>query len=366
VPRHKVITVVGTRPELIKFSPVIPLLAETFDHRLVHSGQHYSYAMDALFFEELRLPVPDYHLEVGSASHSVQTARILERIEPVLLAEAPSAVLALGDTNTVLAAMLAAAKLHIPAVHLEAGCRSFNRDMPEEINRVVADHVAAWCFTPGERERTHLRSEGIADSHIHVVGSTAIDACLRNAPLAIDRTLVQQLGVTPGEYVLLTLHRAENTIPETLRGILESVNVLAETWSFVFPIHPRTRAVLESLEPSLALHPRVQIIDPVGYLDILYLIGHARAVMTDSGGLQEEAATLGAPLLIARRETEWAYLVDGGAAAIVGNTRAAILETAPSLLEQGKSAFRPIDVTPQRGAAQRIVATLARILDAGF
>ena len=363
MPRHKVITVVGTRPELIKFSPVIPLLTEAFSHRLVHSGQHYSYALDALFFEELRLPAPDYRLEVGSASHGVQTARILERIEPVLLAEAPSAVLALGDTNTVLAAMLAAAKLHIPAVHLEAGCRSFNRDMPEEINRVVADHVAAWCFAPGERERAHLRAEGIAESHIHVTGSTAIDACLRNAPLSVDRTLVQQLGVTPGEYVLLTLHRAENTVPETLRGLLGAINVLAETWPFVFPIHPRTRAVLEALEPSLALHPHIHVIDPLGYLDILHLIGHARAVMTDSGGLQEEAATLGAPLLIARQETEWAYLVDAGAAVIVGNTRAAILETAPALLQGSKSAFRPVDVTPQCGAAERIVAALARILD---
>jgi UDP-N-acetylglucosamine 2-epimerase len=363
VPRHKVITIVGTRPELIKFSPVIPLLTEAFEHRLIHSGQHYSYAMDALFFEELRLPAPDYRLEVGSASHGVQTARILERIEPVLLAEAPSAVLALGDTNTVLAAMLAAAKLHIPAVHLEAGCRSFNRDMPEEINRVVADHVAVWCFAPGEREYAHLRAEGIAESRIHVVGSTAIDACLRNAPLAVDRTLVQQLGVTPGEYVLLTLHRAENTVPETLRGILEAINVLAETWPFVFPIHPRTRVALESLTPSPVLHPHVHVIDPVGYLDMLHLIGYARAVMTDSGGLQEEAATLGVPLLIARQETEWAYLVDAGAAVIVGNTRAAILETAPALLQQGWSAFRPIDVTSQRGAAERIVAALVRILD---
>jgi UDP-N-acetylglucosamine 2-epimerase len=366
VSRHKVVTVVGTRPELIKFSPVIPLLVETFEHRLIHSGQHYSYAMDALFFEELRLPAPDYRLDVGSASQGVQTAHILERIEPVLLAESPSAVLALGDTNTVLAAMLAATKLHIPAVHLEAGCRSFNRAMPEEINRVVADHVAAWCFAPGAREHAHLRAEGIAESSIHVVGSTAIDACLRNAPLAAGRTLVSQLGVAPGDYVLLTLHRAENTVPETLRGILQAINALAETWPFVFPIHPRTRAVWEALSPPLALHPQVHVIDPVGYLDVLHLIGQARAVMTDSGGLQEEAATLGAPLLIARQETEWAYLVEAGAAVIAGNTRAAILETAPALLRQGKAAFRSIDVTPQQGAAERIVTTLARFLDAGL
>lgn len=366
MPRHRVITVVGTRPELIKFSPVIPLLTEAFAHRLVHTGQHYSYAMDALFFEELRLPAPDYRLEVGSASHGVQTARILERIEPVLIAGAPSAVLVLGDTNTTLAGALAAAKLHIPVIHLEAGCRSFNRAMPEEINRVVADHVAAWCLAPGERERAHLRAEGIADSRIHVVGSTAIDACVRNAPLAAERTLVRQLGLTQNAYVLLTLHRAENTIPETLRDMLEAINVLAETWPFVFPIHPRTRAVWEALTPPVTLHPQIHVIEPVGYLDILHLAQNARAVMTDSGGLQEEAATLGVPLLVARQETEWAYLVEAGAAVLAGNTRAAILETAPALLQQGRAAFIPVDVTPQRGAAARIVAVLARILGAGL
>lgn len=353
--KTKIVTVVGTRPEIIKLSPVIPLLSEAFEQRLIHSGQHYSYTMDALFFEELCLPAPDYRLEVGSASQGVQTARILERLEAVLLEESPAAVIALGDTNTVLAAMLGAAKLNIPALHLEAGCRSFNRAMPEEINRIVADHVAAWCFAPGEREREHLRAEGIPAERIHVVGSTAIDACLRNAPLAAKRALVQALGLAREGYVLFTLHRAENTTPETLRGILEAVNALAETWDFVFPIHPRTRAVMDALTPPVTPHPRLHIIEPVGYLDLLHLLSHARAVMTDSGGLQEEAATLGTPLLIARQETEWMYLVDAGAAVLVGNRRDTILNSAPSLLEQGRAAFQPVDMTSQRGAAERIV-----------
>ncbi len=358
--KSKIVTVVGTRPEIIKLSPVIPLLCEAFEHRLIHSGQHYSYSMDALFFEELHLPAPDYRLEVGSASHGVQTARILERLEAALLAESPAAVLALGDTNTVLAAMLTAAKLHIPAIHLEAGCRSFNRAMPEEINRVVADHVAAWCFAPGERERGHLLAEGISEERIDVVGSTAIDACLRNAPFAANRTLVQELNLTPDAYVLLTLHRAENTTTATLRGILQAINTLAERWDFVFPIHPRTRAVMEALESSITPHPRIQIIEPVGYLDMLSLLTHARAVITDSGGLQEEAATLGTPLLIARQETEWMYLVDAGAAMIIGNSHDAILEVAPGLLQQGRAAFQMIDSGSQRGAAERITQ---RILD---
>ncbi len=361
--KSKIVTVVGTRPELIKLSPVIPLLCQTFEHRLIHSGQHYSYTMDAVFFEELRLPTPDYRLEVGSASHGVQTARILERLESALIMESPAAVIALGDTNTVLAAMLGAAKLHIPAIHLEAGCRSFNRDMPEELNRVVADHVAAWCFAPGEREQAHLQREGIPETRIHVVGSTAIDACLRNVPLAANRALSQQLGLKTDTYVLLTLHRAENTTPETLHGILEAINALAETWDFVFPIHPRTRAVMKDLAPRVTPHPHLHIIEPVGYLDLLQLVSHARAVLTDSGGLQEEAATLGIPLLIARQETEWRYLVDAGAAVIVGNDRNTILEIAPGLLRQGRAAFAPVDMTPQRGAAERIVQ---RISELGF
>ncbi len=363
MPRAKLLTVVGTRPELIKLSPVIPLLRDTFDHRLVHSGQHYSYTLDTLFFEELCLPAPDYRLEVGSASQGVQTARILERLEPVLQEETPAAVIALGDTNTVLAAMLTAAKLHLPALHLEAGCRSFNRAMPEEINRIIADHVAAWCFAPGEREAGHLRAEGIPADRIHVVGSTAIDACLRNAPLAAERTLAQELGLMPEGYVLLTLHRAENTAPETLRGILEAIHTLAETWDFVFPIHPRTRAVMEALTPPVKRHPRLHIIEPVGYLDILHLVLHARAVMTDSGGLQEETATLGTPLLIARQETEWTYLVDAGAAVIVGNSHDSILSITPDLLERGRAGFEATDMSPQRGAAERIVRA---ILGCGF
>ncbi len=364
MPQPKAITVIGTRPEIIKLSPVIPLLADVFNHRLVHSGQHYSYALDACFFEELCLPAPDHRLEVGSASHGVQTARILARLEPVLLDEVPAAVIALGDTNTTLAAMLAAAKLQIPAIHLEAGCRSFNRAMPEEINRVVADHVATWCFAPGEWERGHLRSEGIPDDRLQVVGSTAIDACLRNAPLASGRTLGQQLGLAPDTYVLLTLHRAENTVPVTLRSILAGINELAETWPFIFPIHPRTRAVLDTLEPPIALHPQIRVIEPIGYLDILRLTSDARAVITDSGGLQEEAAALGTPLMIARQETEWAYLVEAGAAVLVGNTQETLMNAAPNLLRAGRDAFAAVDVTTQRGAAKRIVAGIEALLSA--
>lgn len=362
---RKVVTVVGTRPELVKFSPVIPLLNAAFDHRLVHSGQHYSYEMDALFFEELHLPAPHYRLEVGSGSHAEQTARILTRFEPLLVKEQPDAVLVLGDTNTTLAGALTAAKLHIPVVHLEAGCRSFNRQMPEELNRIAVDHWATWCFAPGERERTQLLQEGIPATAITVVGSTAIDACLRSRPLAATRSIVADLGLCPDGFLLLTLHRAENTLPDVLRDLLAAFNRLAERWPIVFPIHPRTRAVLEGLQaanPALALHPYLHLIEPVGYLDLLQLMLQARAVLTDSGGIQEEAATLGTPLLIVRPETEWQYLVEAGAAVLIGNEGATLVERAWPWLEQGRAAFRPLDVRAQQGAAKRIVARLEEVL----
>lgn len=361
----KVITLAGTRPELIKLSPVLPLLMEAFDHRLVHSGQHYSYEMDAIFFEELRLPPPVHRLGVGTGSHAEQTARVMCRFERVLLEERPDSVVVLGDTNTTLAGALTAAKLHVPSAHLEAGCRSFNRQMPEEINRLVADHVCDWCLAPGEREQANLLREGIPPERIHVVGSTAIDACLRNWELARERPIVDDLNLPQGAYVLLTVHRAENTIPEVLAGIMRAINLLAERWPFVFPVHPRTRNVLAQLGEGklpLQLHPNLRLIEPVGYLDMLQLIAGARAVMTDSGGVQEEAATLGAPLLVVRQETEWMYLVEAGAAVLVGNTFDLVVETATPLLIQGQAAFRPVDVDPQRGAARRIVSTLTELL----
>jgi UDP-N-acetylglucosamine 2-epimerase (non-hydrolysing) len=362
--KKKVITLVGTRPELIKLSPVIPLMVDAFDHRLVHSGQHYSFAMDAIFFEELHLPEPSYHLDVGAGTHAEQTARLMTRFERVLLEEAPAAVIALGDTNTTLAGILTAAKMNIPSAHIEAGCRSFNRQMPEEVNRIVVDHVSTWCFAPGAREVRHLHREGIPAARIYQVGSTAIDACLRNQALAETRTIVRDLGLS-GAYIVLTLHRASNTELETLRGIMEAMNRLAERWPFVFPVHPRTRQVITSLQesaPPLNVHPAIHLIEPVGYLDMLQLVKHARAVMTDSGGLQEEAATLGTPLLVVRCETEWDYLVEAGAAVLVGHTFSSIISKAEALLAQGRSAFRPVDMRPQQGAAARITATLQELL----
>lgn len=318
----KVMTVLGTRPEVIKLSPLIPLLHERFTHVLVHSGQHYSYEMDTVFFRELRLPEPDYALAAGSASHGEQTARMLMRLEPILLSVRPDAVLVQGDTNTTLAGGLCAAKLGIPVVHLEAGCRSFNRQMPEELNRVVVDHLAALLLAPDAAAQQHLLAEGIPANQIQVIGSSALDAVQRNQPFAQRSALLERLEIGAGEYLALTLHRAENTAPDRLPGIVRALNRLAKLHVIVFPMHPRTAQALS--QQGLSLAPGIRTCEPLGYLDMLKLIGAARALLTDSGGLQEEAAALGTPALVLRNETEWHYLIDAGTHALIGNSEESV------------------------------------------
>jgi UDP-N-acetylglucosamine 2-epimerase (non-hydrolysing) len=359
----KIVTVLGTRPEIIKLSPLIPLLRERFAHRLVHSGQHYSYEMDAVFFHELRLPEPDYTLAAGSGSHGAQTARMLARLEPILLDERPDMVLVQGDTNTTLAGGLAAAKLGIPVAHLEAGCRSFNRRMPEELNRVVVDHLAELLLAPDEAARGHLLAEGRPAEHVHMIGSSAIDAVRRNRPLAENAPILERLELAPGGYLALTLHRAENTEPERLPGIVRALNRLAEETPIVFAVHPRTAAALS--QQNLSLSPRIRACEPLGYLDTLKLAGNARALLTDSGGLQEEAAALGTPALILRNETEWRYLVDAGLHVLAGNTEESILEAArrwlrPEALAGLRTAAAPI----WPGASERALALIEAYLAA--
>lgn len=353
----RVLTVLGTRPEIIKLSPLIPLLEERFDHILVHSGQHYSYEVDAIFFEELNLPRPRYMLGVGSAQHGEQTARILSRLEPILLQERPDLVLVQGDTNTTMAGALCAAKLGFPVVHLEAGGRSFNRAMPEELNRVIVDHIAEILLAADEIAAANLRAEGLPEERIHVIGSTAIDAALQHRERAAKSTILQQLELTPGEYLVLTLHRAENTEPNTLPGIVRAFNELAETYRIVFPVHPRTAAALE--RQGLQLSPRILAIRPLGYLDTLCLVQSAQALLTDSGGLQEEAAVLGTPILLVRNETEWRYLVEAGVAVLIGNTYESILTgTATWLSPPGLSRLRTARSPIVSGAAERAVVIM--------
>lgn len=357
-----ILTILGTRPEIIKLSPVIPLLDQRFDHVLVHSGQHYSYEVDAIFFEELGLPSPDHTLGIGSASHGEQTARILMRLEPVLLERRPDAVLVQGDTNTTMAGALCAAKLGIPVVHLEAGGRSFNRRMPEELNRVIVDHLAALLLAADETANRNLLAEGLPAERIHVIGSTAIDAVDRNRGFAEQSPILDRMELAPGEYLALTMHRAENTTPETLPGMLRALEELSESHTIVFPVHPRTTAALR--QQGLALPPRVRACEPLGYLDTLRLVGSARALLTDSGGLQEEAAVLGTPALLLRNETEWRYLIDAGVHVLIGNTYESITAGAREWLRpQGLESLRAAKAPIRSGAAARAVDAIANYLE---
>jgi UDP-N-acetylglucosamine 2-epimerase (non-hydrolysing) len=356
-----ILTLMGTRPEIIKLSPLIPLLRERFRHVLVHSGQHYSYEMDAQFFTELALPAPDHMLAVGSATHGEQTARMLSRLEPVLLAERPDMVLVQGDTNTTLAGALCAAKLGIPVAHLEAGGRSFNRQMPEELNRVMVDHISALLLAADQSALDNLRAEGLPEGAVRLVGSSVIDAVQRNRPHAESATILERLELRPGGYLALTLHRSENTTPERLPGMLRALGDLAEQEPVVFALHPRTAAAMR--QQGLAMPPAIRVCEPLGYLDTLKLVGGARALLTDSGGLQEEAGALGTPALILRNETEWRYLVEAGMHVLVGNTYESIAAGArewlrPEALARLRAAEAPI----WAGASARSLAAIEEYL----
>jgi UDP-N-acetylglucosamine 2-epimerase (non-hydrolysing) len=320
--RQRIVTVLGTRPEIIKCSPLIPLLEAHSEHLLIHTGQHYDDNMDASFFRELGLLEPDYALGVGSAGHGAQLARMLLGIEPVLLEQRPDWVLVQGDTNSTLAGALAATKLGIPVAHLEAGCRSFNRAMPEEINRVLVDHIAALCLAPDELAAHNLRAEGVPDERVVLVGSTGVDACLRASELPLaDEGQWAGVDLRPQTFLLATIHRAENTTPERLRELLGALSDLARDQPVLFPVHPRTAAALARIERPL----NITYLEPLGYARMMTLLRACRALLTDSGGLQEEAAVLGAPTFILRAETEWMTFVEAGRHLLAGTRRADIV-----------------------------------------
>lgn len=355
------VTILGTRPEILKLWPLVDGLDRMSHHVLVHSGQHYSYDMDARFFDELELRRPDVVLDVGSASHGEQLARLLSRVEPVLLERRPAAVLVQGDTNTTLGGALCAAKLGIPVVHLEAGGRSFDRRMPEETNRVVVDHLASTWLAADEQAIANLEAEGIRGPSVHMVGSTAIDAAERARGRLGASDIVGRLGVTPGRYLVVTAHRASNTAADVLPGLLQALGDLAETWPLVWPVHPRTAAAIEA--QGLSMPAPIRTVPPLGYIDTLALVADAAALLTDSGGLQEEAAVLGTPTLILRDETEWTYLLEYGGHRLIGATPASVAEGAarwltPTALRAMRSRPAPV----RRGAAARAVDVIAALI----
>ena len=316
----KIILVVGTRPNFMKAAPVweeFKQRPEKFQLLLVHTGQHYDRNMSKVFFDELGLPRPDRYLGVGSGSHAVQTARIMEGFEKVLLEESPDMVMVFGDVNSTLACSLDAVKLHIPVSHVEAGLRSRDRSMPEEINRIVTDSISDILFTPSADADENLKREGIPEERIFRVGNVMIDS-LRRFEAEADRSdALQRLGVAEGKYALLTLHRPSNVDEEEVfRGVLSAIERISQDIEVVFPVHPRTRKVIEELLMDL---DSIKVTEPVGYTDFLKLQKEAMLVLTDSGGIQEETMVFDVPCLTLRQNTERPITVEFGTNILVGN-----------------------------------------------
>jgi UDP-GlcNAc3NAcA epimerase len=312
----KLLTVIGARPQFIKAAAVSRVLAAQYPAAreiLVHTGQHYDANMSDVFFDELDIPRPDHHLGVGGGSHGQNTGRMLEKLDALIVQEKPDWVLVYGDTDSTLAGALAAAKLHVPVAHVEAGLRSFNRRMPEEINRVLTDHVADLLFAPTQIAQHNLQKEGVADSKIHVVGDVMYDAALYYKALARKPEWFDALAID--DFALCTIHRAENTDDaQRMQGILAG---LAESsLPVVLPLHPRTRKQLAQFH--LSLPDTIRVVEPVGYLEMVWLESHCRMVVTDSGGVQKEAYFHGKPCVTLRDETEWVELVETGVNVLVG------------------------------------------------
>ncbi len=313
--------VVGARPNFMKAAPTHRALKLAGLHQMVvHTGQHYDHLMSEIFFNQLEMPAPEVNLDVGSGSHSVQTALIMMRLEEAFAARRPDVVMAYGDVNSTLAAALVCAKLSIPVAHVEAGLRSFDRTMPEEINRVVTDQLAELLFTPSADGDENLLREGVAAARIHRVGNVMIDTLVRLRPLAERDGCVENLGLRKGGYVLVTLHRPSNVDdPVIFESLLRSLSEIAREVPIVFPIHPRSRSRMERLDIDKAGLSRIRFIDPVGYLAFLNLQINAAALVTDSGGIQEETTYLGIPCLTVRENTERPVTVSAGTNILVGS-----------------------------------------------
>jgi UDP-GlcNAc3NAcA epimerase len=305
------LTIVGARPQFIKAAPVSRALAEAgLRELLVHTGQHFDPAMSDIFFDELNIPAPAYNLDINSLTHGAMTGRMIEEIERVLLQEKPDLVLVYGDTNSTIAGALAAAKLHIPVAHVEAGLRSFNRRMPEEINRVVTDHLSDILFCPTQTAVANLKTEGLVDG-VHAVGDVMYDATLAAIEQAAARSeILEKLQLTPKSYAVCTIHRAENTDdPVRFAKVAAWLADMAKDIPIVMAVHPRTRKLLSQGTQALQ---GVRLVDPLGYLDMTQLMHHACAAYTDSGGLQKEAYFHQVPCVTLRDETEWVETIEAG------------------------------------------------------
>ncbi|MCK4348601.1 MAG: UDP-N-acetylglucosamine 2-epimerase (non-hydrolyzing) [Thermoplasmatales archaeon] len=320
----KIVSIVGARPNFVKLAPVSKELRTEFEEVFVHTGQHYDYEMNKVFFDEMGIPEPDYHLDVGSGNHGEQTGEMLKRTEGVLMKESPDLVLVYGDTNSTLAGALAASKLHIKIGHIEAGLRSFDKRMPEEINRVLTDHCSDLLFCPTETSVKNLEKEGIK-SEVYLTGDVMVDALKGNIKSAEKKSrILDELNLKPEEYYLATIHRAENT--DDFNNLANIVDAFFEMENLVFPCHPRTEKSLKQFDLWDKLTRKVKVIKPVGYLDMLRLEKSAKKILTDSGGVQKEAYILKVPCITLRETTEWVETVEDGWNVLVGADKERIVK----------------------------------------
>lgn len=335
----RILLVAGARPNFMKVAPILAELDRRgVDSVLVHTGQHYDPAMSDVFFEELGIRPPDHHLEVGSASHAVQTARIMEAFEPVVLEEAPDWIVVVGDVNSTVACSLVAAKLQIAVAHVEAGLRSRDWSMPEEVNRLVTDRLSQLLLAPSPDAVENLLAEGYPDDIIVLAGNVMVDTMLMNLDRALARPIRRDLSLDDGAYGLVTLHRPSNVdVRSVLEGLLEGIGTVAQDLPLVFPVHPRVRRALAEVDvPS-----EIRLIDPVGYLDSIALQARARLVLTDSGGVQEETTVLGVPCLTLRENTERPITVTEGTNQVVGTRPERIVAAARRVLTDPPAPRRP-------------------------
>ena len=370
--RLRTVSVVGARPQFVKLSPVASAMrrsARSIDDFIVHTGQHYDDELSKVFFDELNIPPPSVNLAVGSGSHGAQTARMLEGVEACLLQWKPDAVVVYGDTNSTLAGALAAAKLHIPVAHVEAGLRSNNRRMPEELNRIAVDHLSDALFAPTKTAMDNLKTEGL-QSRATLTGDVMYDAVLSFArKAATDSRILSKMGLSANSYLVATLHRAENTAPKELRQLLQSINAAASRFGrIVLPMHPRTAAVLKGEVTDWVPDDKLTVTGALGYFDMLALLQGARCVLTDSGGLQKEAFFLGRACVTLRDETEWIETLASNANRIAGNDGAGLMTALESIFEG--EAVPPLGL--QAGgdgpfgdgrAAERIVAGISKLCE---